>query len=345
MNVAELYDFLITDHLPQVFAGEKPVPLMLFGPPGVGKSQAVREATKALSGGFIDSRVSLYDPVDLRGLMMIQDGKTTWQAPDFLPDADIHPYGTHFLDEINLAPIAVQNAAYQYIHDRRIGDYRLPDRWGIIAAGNRAEDRAATFRMSEALVNRFRVYQITPDLETSKQYFLSRFSGREITGQVVGFLNFRPELLLKPAGKPDTPFPTPRSWETVIRHRHVRSGAMLEHLAASLGDACAGEFLAFLEIYREIPDASAILDQGVAFIPANASVAWACLGMVLNELMARPGPERVVNWLLFATSLEADFQVAAIKEALSVKSLAALLVQCRGFQDWLKQNSAFINTL
>jgi hypothetical protein len=55
--------------------------------------------------------------------------------------------GILFLDEITSAPPAVSAAAYQLILDRRLGEYRVPDRWAIFAAGNRQGDRGVTYSM------------------------------------------------------------------------------------------------------------------------------------------------------------------------------------------------------
>ena len=48
-------------------AGEIP-PLMLWGPPGIGKSTIIRELTEELDIGFIDVRLAQREPVDIRGL-------------------------------------------------------------------------------------------------------------------------------------------------------------------------------------------------------------------------------------------------------------------------------------
>ena len=71
--------------------------------------------------------------------------------PDFLPTKS---KGILFLDEMNSAPRAVQAAAYQLILNRKIGEYELPVGWAVVAAGNRAGDRAVVNDMPSALANR-----------------------------------------------------------------------------------------------------------------------------------------------------------------------------------------------
>ena len=94
----------------------------LWGPPGVGKSSAVRQICEKNDWDIIDLRLSLLNPVDLRGLPMLDKKKelARWLSPSFLPSPSSKRTGVLFLDEINLAPQMVQAAAYQLILDKII---------------------------------------------------------------------------------------------------------------------------------------------------------------------------------------------------------------------------------
>ena len=130
-------------------------PVFLWGPPGVGKSRLVADVARRQGRKLYDLRAVLLDPVDLRGLPRISDeGITSWCVPEFLPHPQDTEEGILFLDELNAAPPLVQAACYQLILDRRVGQYRLPDGWAVVAAGNRESDRAVTYRMPSALANR-----------------------------------------------------------------------------------------------------------------------------------------------------------------------------------------------
>jgi hypothetical protein len=76
----------------------------------------------------------------LRGLPVADNGISKWYPPEFLPRND---KGILFLDEIDMAPPAMQGVAQQLILDRRVGSYTVPDGWYVWAAGNRKEDRAS----------------------------------------------------------------------------------------------------------------------------------------------------------------------------------------------------------
>ena len=55
--------------------------------------------------------------------------------PEFLPGPE-QPAGILFLDELTAADQRLQISAYSLILDRRVGHYRLPDGWQVVAAGN-----------------------------------------------------------------------------------------------------------------------------------------------------------------------------------------------------------------
>ena len=112
-------------------------PVMLWGPPGVGKSQMIAQVAQHNQVNLIDIRLSQMEPSDLRGIPFRKDELVEWAIPAMLPDAKRHGQaGILFLDEITSAPPSVSAAAYQLILDRRLGNYQVPEGWVIIAAGN-----------------------------------------------------------------------------------------------------------------------------------------------------------------------------------------------------------------
>ena len=59
-------------------------PVMIWGPPGAGKSKVVAQVAKGY-GEFIDVRLPLLDAVDLRGIPVVKDGRTEWVTPAMFP--------------------------------------------------------------------------------------------------------------------------------------------------------------------------------------------------------------------------------------------------------------------
>ena len=98
--------------------------VFIWGGPGVGKSGVVRQFAERRSLPLRDVRALLLDPVDLRGLPYLSEGRSKWATPDFLPQDGA---GVLFLDELNAAPPMVQASCYQLVLDRKLGEYVLPD--------------------------------------------------------------------------------------------------------------------------------------------------------------------------------------------------------------------------
>ena len=109
---------------------------MLWGTRGVGKSSVVRQVAAHFGVPLVDLRLTTIEPVDLRGAIYADEvlAKTVWFPPEFLPTAD-QPQGILFLDELTAADQRLQISAYSLILDRKVGNYRLPDGWQIVAAG------------------------------------------------------------------------------------------------------------------------------------------------------------------------------------------------------------------
>jgi hypothetical protein len=259
-------------------------PVMLWGPPGVGKSQIIAQVAARHHATVIDIRLSQLEPSDLRGIPFRVEDRVEWAVPAMLPDAGRDgAAGILFLDEITSAPPSVSAAAYQLILDRRLGSYEIPEGWAIFAAGNRQGDRGVTYTMPAPLANRFSHFEVEPNLDD----WVSWAYANGIDERLIGFLRFRPELLFDfdPAHNP-VAFPSPRSWE--FAHRALQKfGDMPELLLPALqscvGPAAGLELNAFIENLDRLPDLDAILQGEEVGVPREVDLQYA----VASALVAR----------------------------------------------------------
>jgi ATPase family associated with various cellular activities (AAA) len=241
-------------YLDRLITNNLKISTMIWGAPGIGKSSIVSQLATTHQLEFIDIRLSQLAPTDLRGLPVAEDGISKWFPPEFLPQQGC---GVLFLDEINMAPPAMQGMAQQLILDRRVGSYLVPDGWFVWAAGNRKEDRAGVFDMPAPLANRFLHLQVEPDFESFKAYAL----GIGIHEQIIAFLSFRPSLLHKI--DPQQPaWCSPRSW---MMANSLHSNGL--DLAPAIGMAANAEFQAFTLLYQTLPDLIPILEGKGSQIP------------------------------------------------------------------------------
>ncbi|MHA2027835.1 MAG: AAA family ATPase [Candidatus Kariarchaeaceae archaeon] len=324
--------------------------VFIWGSPGIGKSDLVKELALVTNREFIDIRLSTLDPVDLRGLPSIDsvNSQTNWIPPNFLPTDGMNP-GVIFLDEINAAPPSIQTAAYQLILDRKIGTYVVPDNWIIIAAGNRLGDRSVTFRLPTALSNRFTHIEI----EVSTDEWYNWAWKNNIDPFIIGFLRYQPELLNRfdPESE-DMAFPTPRSWAFASSFEEVRNediNLYYKAIQGTVGEAAAQLYLAYLKYQDKIPDPNVILSGDNYDVPKTPDTQYLMMPALINALLSDLSEDRIKNYFSFVSKYTntkfADYGVILVKELLiavenkkELDQLKMILTNHQSFKSWVEEN-------
>lgn len=243
---------ITSDELLDLLLNIAPIrPVFIWGAPGIGKSALVEEFAQEVGLPCVSLLGSQLAPEDIIGIPQIR-GETS----EFLPPKMIarkEPY-VLFLDELNACSQEVQKAFYSLIHERRIGEYHLPEGSVVIGAGNRSQDSAIVKTMSSALINRMVHVQLT----ASPRSWLKWARENGIHQWVLDYITQRPDHLFSQPPKTEEPFSTPRSW-------HMLSDALYEYRAGEaelspevlrvlayscLTPAHAGMFLAFTKNIR-----------------------------------------------------------------------------------------------
>ncbi len=291
------------------------LPTFIWGPPGIGKSSVVKQIANDHNLDFIDLRLSLLDPTDLKGIPFFdkENNQAVWASPNFLP-SDKNSKGILFLDEINTAAPSVQASAYQLVLDRKVGDYTLPSGWSIVAAGNRENDRGVTYRMPPPLANRFVHLEMEVDFEDWKSWAYK--SG--IDASIIGFLNFDKEKLFAfDANKNEKSFATPRSWEYV--DKIIKSGIsqklMLESISGAVGSANSVDFMSFRKVMDKLPDIDKIVTAKITELEdEDHKMLFALCAGLVNRLKESEDKEHISNILIFSMKLPPEFSIMLVKD-------------------------------
>jgi len=318
-------------------------PVMIWGPPGVGKSQLVATVADNHSVPLIDVRLSQLEPSDLRGIPFRTNDLVEWAVPGMLPSAERHgEAGILFLDEITSATPAVSAAAYQLILDRCLGDYRVPEGWVIFAAGNRQGDRGVTYSMPTPLANRFTHFSFDVNLDD----WVLWAHQQQIDERVIAFLRFRPELLFDfdPALDP-VAFPTPRSWEFAhhaLKKFDTNAVILANALQACVGEAAGIELNAFIENLDNLPDVEAIVAGDNVPVPQSIDLQYALaaslVGCSVRVLDDEDCESKLGNILNFAAGFpQREMGVMLVSDM--HRAIGEKLFSLPQFKDWANQIS------
>lgn len=190
-------------------------PVFIWGAPGIGKSALVEKFADEVGLPCVSLLGSQLAPEDIIGIPQIKGDTSEFLPPKMI--ARKEPY-VLFLDELNACSQEVQKAFYSLIHERRVGEYHLPEGSVVIGAGNRAQDSAIVKTMSSALINRMFHVRLSAD----PNQWLSWAYENRLHPWVVDYITQRPDHLFSEPPKTEEPYSTPRSW-------HMLSDALREY--------------------------------------------------------------------------------------------------------------------
>ena len=357
MNIGRIVDDL-TNVYSTVIKQKMPVKsvpsVMLWGAPGVGKSQAIRQLAKGIEENtgkkvvVTDVRLLLFNPIDLRGIPTANADKTlaVWLKPQIFQMNDSDKYiNILFLDELSAAPQSVQAAAYQITLDRVVGEHKLPDNCIVIAAGNRTTDKSVAFKMPKALANRVLHIEVEGGFDSWKEWAVR--SG--INSKVIGFLSFRRDYLMGfDAANEDLAFATPRSWEMVSNLLNTVSndvGKMYNLIAGLVGCGVAVEFRTWATVYNQLPDIKEIFAGKKPKLPGSTDAMYAMISsMVTYAREHKNDMAKIANSIEYATMMPPDFSTVLLKDYMYIeKGYKEKLMQIPEFAKWLRTKGRLIN--
>jgi len=319
--------------------------IMVWGGIGIGKSMIVKQTTRKIYGQnatVIDLRGSLLEPSDIMGIPTVIENATRWNPPSLFPRAGC---GVIFLDEINLAPISVQHALYQLILNRRIGEYKVPKTFLIIAAGNERTHRAHVYEMPSALLNRLLHIKILEPAEENlnltdwvddwTEYMASKDRDRRV---IVYNNQFKQRLYTFDPKKVERSYATPRTWEEIsINIKGIEDLKTVERLTAmAVGQGIANEFVAWIKISEEFDTEKYLKDpESLDFERLPVDKKYALVLALANTII--PKYEKKVSSTLtenvveILSKLDVEFRVLMIRLLKASSKVKNRLIACPEF--------------
>ena len=261
--------------------------------------------------------------------------------PNELPTAERDgEYGVLFMDEVTTASVMQVQPAMGLCDDSRmIGDYKLPEHWIVVAAGNGPNDSNFQ-RLDDAVMHRFRIFDAHPVYEQWRRDYAHQ---RGIREEILAYLNFKPEdfhvIERKDYHKAGKMAPEPRTWTRLSDEWDERDDAnmpvsldeMTLFVSTCIGEAAARRFTAFMEVTQKSENKKFIYDidkiiKGTEKPPA-AGMPREIYHLTIEQLFARLKSEvakfggdthsfdedaykkcaNVYNWILQFTEIELVF--------------------------------------
>ena len=312
---------------------------MIWGAPGIGKSEIPQQVANELNIALLDFRANLFDPVDVRGIPYLKQPSpdsqkfTSWAVPDVFPIAERDgERGILFIDELPTAPPATQNAFLQLLLTRQIGDYKMPMGWSIVSAGNELTDSASVYQMPSPVKNRLSHYKLEPTLSD----WVDWAHQNNIDSNVIAFVQYRPNLL-NSFSADEYAFPTPRSWAFVSKKLAMQpdndNEVIFYGVSSLVGDGPAGEFIAFKEIADELPDIDKIVQTPSEYKKNDNP---ALLYALATAVATRAEDSTIKNIMKLANKIPVEFQVILMK---GIFSRDASLRKHEDVRNWIKENA------
>ena len=245
-------------------------PVLLMGPPGIGKTQIMEQIASELQIGLVSYTITHHTRQSAVGLPMICkeqfDGKscevTRYTMSEII--AGVHerirdfgqPEGILFLDEINCASETLTPAMLQFLQCKSFGNQKLPEGWILVAAGNPPEYNRSVHEFDVVTLDRVRYIEIEADLSVWKQYA----ADAHVHGAILSYLELRPDHFYRIEATVDgLSFVTARGWEdlsTLMKtYEKLKLPVTKEVVREFIREEdTAEDFYAYLELYRKYQD-------------------------------------------------------------------------------------------
>lgn len=302
-------------------------PVLAWGDPGTGKTSFMNALAKNMEVAIETVIASIREPSDFGGLPIVTDhgvelSPPAWARRLSMTDGNADKLtAICFIDEISTAPPAVQAALLRVIHERHVGDLKLPNTVAMVAAANPPEKAAGGWTLAPPLANRFVHFEWTVNAAEWAELAIQNWDasydiqklpkGWEelIPAQrvlVASYIRHRPQKILvypKSEDQQGKAWPSPRTWDMASRLLAAVESARgtrdhkIQLVAGAVGPAEAGEFILWTE-ELDLPDPEDLLKDPKKFkMPDRADKQFAVLSSVVSAVLNDLNEDRwVAGW-------------------------------------------------
>ena len=255
---------------------ERQRPLLLMGPPGIGKTAIMEQVAQECGIGLVSYTITHHTRQSAIGLPFISQkryGKREYSVTEYTMSeiiASVYDQietsgvqeGILFLDEINCVSETLAPTMLQFLQYKTFGTHRVPDGFIIVTAGNPPQYNKSVRDFDIVTLDRLRRIDIEEDLAAFREY-ASRVG---IHGSIMAYLGIRSNHFYSIRTEVEgRHFVTARGWEDLSRTIQVhekRSLPVDEGLAVQFlqDPEIARSFAAYYDLYKKYKDIYRIPD-------------------------------------------------------------------------------------
>lgn len=287
------------------------IPFILVGPPGIGKTEMIRQVVSKKSRHFEEFTLAYKAPEDVCGIPRNTDKGMIYEPPAWARRLHDSPTPAFlFVDELTEAVPMLQATMMPVLLDGRVGEFSLGSHVGRGCAMNPSDIATAGNSLGMPLINRVCIIPFPADTEYWLDAMLSEFPCPNVPNAapnweqylphyralVAGFLKSSPHKAhVMPKENVEAPFPTFRSWTkaiTALAASHLASrDVQLILVAGLIGDGYAAEFFTYMQ-NTDLPNIEEVLATGKWKFPTRQDRQHAYLMALVAAVKNNPTQDR-----------------------------------------------------
>ena len=245
-------------------------PLLLIGPPGIGKTQIMEQISKECQIGLVSYTITHHTRQSAVGLPFIQEkefqGKTYSITEYTMSEIIASVYskmeetglkeGILFIDEINCVSETLAPTMLQFLQNKTFGNQKVPSGWIIVAAGNPSDYNKSVRDFDVVTMDRIRYIHVETDYYVWKEYAISK----HIHPMILSYLELKPNNFYTVSTSVDgMEFVTARGWEDLSyllytyekMHLEISQDTIYEYLHH---EDIAEDVFAYYLVYKKYQD-------------------------------------------------------------------------------------------